>query len=412
MNENEQASTKKNIKEIRAESIKKKEEKETLRLEHSNIASQNFYEYKYKEKCLQLQQQLDEQQILITSLKQQLEVKNVEQTDQYMQTQDPVNDQIRQLQVNRKELQLAKQQLNKEKAAQLLITNKNLRILELQHEIEEQQHLLEIEKITLEQVTQELQNTKTVQQVTPQTTPQAQVKFKEPLEEIKEQHTYTDMEKKINALRYMRYGGKRYLQERQMQFQTTGAILPSLSSVKRYRREYLLDEDNYSANMGLEFDPNKFLNNVNTWKQTNHVPEQKDSEGNVKKIKAHIQMDAMYVNYQVCNINGVTVGTIKNHKGQELPIKYIFAYILVCEENYPPLPIFCQYSWDGKARDAQYQCYLQICKALEKYNFQADKLCHDSDTFFHSLMNMRWMQYSQIILITKNSTRIIYQTIQ
>ncbi|CAL6105926.1 Hypothetical_protein [Hexamita inflata] len=348
----------KSLADYRADAKKIKEDKEALRLANSNVATQNYYEYKYKEQCLLYQQQLNEQQIQIISGKLLL--------------------------TNRIQMQQAKLQLQKERGTQLVITNKNIRILELEQQIQEQLNELIQEKITLNKTIEELEK----KQITPQTSPQAQVKFKEPLEEIreiKEQHTYTDMEKKINVQRYMRYGGKRYLQERQMQFQTTGAILPSLSSVKRYRREYLLDEDNYSANMGLEFDPTKFLSNVNTWKQTNHVPEQQDSEGNVKKIKAHIQMDAMYVNYQVCNINGVTVGTIKNHKNQEVPIKYIFAYILVCEENYPPLPIFCQYSWDGKARDAQYQCYLQICKALEKYNFQADKLCHDSDTFFSQL---------------------------
>ncbi|CAL5992173.1 Hypothetical_protein [Hexamita inflata] len=202
MDVNEQTSTKKSIKEIRAETVKKKEEKEILRLEHSNIATQDYWEYKYKDKYLQQQQQLEEQQKIISSLQQQLNQFTQEkiQTEQCVQTEEPdhKNDHIKQVTINRIQMQQAKLQLQKERGTQLVITNKNIRILELEQQIQEQLNELIQEKITLNKTIEELEK----KQITPQTSPQAQVKFKEPLEEIseiKEQHTYTDMEKKINS---------------------------------------------------------------------------------------------------------------------------------------------------------------------------------------------------------------------
>ncbi|CAL6083231.1 Hypothetical_protein [Hexamita inflata] len=243
----------KSLADCRADAKKIKDDKEAFRLANLRVGTENYYYTEYKEKCQLQQIQLEEQQKLILSLQQHLDQLTKEKmfTEQCVQTEEPdhKNDHIRQVTINRIQMQQAKQQLQKERGTQLVITNKNIRILELEQQIQEQLNELIQEKVTLSKAIEELKELEK-KQTTPQTTPQAQVKFKEPLEEIseiKEQHTYTDMEKKINVQRYMRYGGKRYLQERQMQFQTTGTILPSLSSVKRYRREYLLDEDNYSA---------------------------------------------------------------------------------------------------------------------------------------------------------------------
>ncbi|CAL6016257.1 Hypothetical_protein [Hexamita inflata] len=214
MDINEQTFTKKSIKEIRAETKKIKDDGETLRLANLRVGTENYYYTEYKEKCIQQQQQLEEQQKLILSLQQQLDQFTKEKifTEQCVQTEEPdhKNDHIKQVTINRIQMQQAKLQLQKERGTQLVITNKNIRILELEQQIQEQLNELIQEKITLNKTIEELEKT----QITPQTSPQAQVKFKEPLEEIseiKEQHTYTDMEKKINVQRYMRYGGKRQL---------------------------------------------------------------------------------------------------------------------------------------------------------------------------------------------------------
>ncbi|CAL5996957.1 Hypothetical_protein [Hexamita inflata] len=296
-----------------------------------------------------------------------------------------INSKINKMTAQRIKNRIANEMNNKIKGTQLnagkKIYQNEQKYIKQQQEIQEQLEEVKAQKEEIQrQLTEAQQKTFSVlgQNNQQQQLPiyvKVDIGLNVPVQKVKER--YSEQDAKENVLRYIRYGGHNYLEERQMQA-IHGKKLPALSTVQKYFHDLLRDNKYYDANIGQDFDPTKHLRNIDIWKKNNKLNPQ-------QMYKGCLQMDAVNINKQVTqNVSDGTYNNVmQDNNNNTVAISYFFAYILVLEVESKALPIFVQETFDGFSRDKQYETFQSIKNCLLKYNILIEKGAHDADNYWN-----------------------------
>ncbi|CAL5983851.1 Hypothetical_protein [Hexamita inflata] len=171
---------------------------------------------------------------------------------------------------------------------------------------------------------------------------------------------YTLCEKYAAVLMYVRVGKSNYVLIKSLLFAYANQTLPNERTVRKMKKQLIVEYQYDLGQTGYEFTDETSLTHVDNWLVENNLAGKTD-------IAALLQVDAININRRASlDKNGNTVGTIKNIHGKEVPISYLFVFVLVAEVESTYLPVFSMFAADGACRDQHIQCFKKIAERLRE----------------------------------------------
>ncbi|CAL6003872.1 Hypothetical_protein [Hexamita inflata] len=184
---------------------------------------------------------------------------------------------------------------------------------------------------------------------------------------------YTLCEKYVAVILYIRVGRSNYVLIKSLLFAYANQTLPNERTVRRMKQQLIVDFEYDLGQTGYEFTDETSLTHVDNWLVENNLAGKTD-------IAALLQVDAININRRASlDKNGNPVGTIKNIHGKEVPISYLFVFVLVAEVESTYLPVFSMFAADGACRDQHIQCFKKIAERLREKGLIINLLGHDGD---------------------------------